>query len=244
MYPGGLIRQARWDRATPMTRSGLLAIALVALGPGVAHAQAVPEVGDAGSLPATAQAIPGGVGPVPRTLDTHDQEDLYGVCLAGGETFSASTLGSEIADTQLFLFDATGRGLYANDDSANSLQAVLPAGISLTPQQSGVYYLGISSFDADPVSAAGPIFGGEVFIDDVRYFVPAPPGGDAPVSDWTLLGTYTGGYQIQKTGTRAGCRPTRKEECKKGRWRNFGSMFKNQGQCVAFVEHAPKPPKR
>jgi hypothetical protein len=227
-----------------MTRTGLLALALVALVPGVAHAQAATEVGDAGSLPATAQAFLGPVDSITGTLDTLDQEDLYGVCLAGGRTFSASTLGSEIADTQLFLFDAIGRGVYANDDSANSLQAVLPAGISLTPQQSGVYYLGISSFDADPVSAAGPIFGGEVFIDDVRYFVPAPPGGDAPVSDWTLFGTYTGGYQIQMTGTTVGCRPTRKEECKQGRWRNFGSMFKNQGQCVAFVEHALKPPTR
>jgi hypothetical protein len=222
----------------------LLALALVALVPGVAHAQAVTEVGDAGSLPATAQVIPGPVDSITGTLDTLDQEDLYRVCLAGGQTFSASTLGSEIADTQLFLFDATGRGLYANDDSANALQAVLPAGISLTPQQGGVHYLGVSSFDADPVSAAGPIFGGEVFIDDVRYFVPAPPGGDAPVSDWTLLGTYTGGYQIQLTGTTAGCRPTRKEECKKGGWRNFGSMFNNQGQCVAFVEHGPKARKR
>jgi hypothetical protein len=227
-----------------MTRTGLLALALVALVPGVAQAQAVTEVGDAGSLPATAQAIPGQVDSITGTLDTLDQEDLYGICLAGGQTFSASTLGSDIADTQLFLFDAAGRGLYANDDSADSLQAVLPAGISLTPQQGGVYYLGISSFDADPVSAAGPIFGDEVFIDDVRYFVPAPPGGDAPVSDWTLMGTYIGGYRIELTGTTAGCRPTRKQECKNGGWRNFGSMFRNQGGCVALVEHGPAPPKR
>jgi hypothetical protein len=227
-----------------MRWTSLLALALVALVPAVAHAQAVTEVGDAGSLPATAQVIPGPLDSITGTLDTLDQEDLYRVCLAGGQTFSASTLGSEIADTQLFLFDATGRGLYANDDSANSLQAVLPAGISLTRQQGGVHYLGVSSFDADPVSAAGPIFGGEVFIDDVRYFVPAPPGGDGPVSDWTVLGTYTGGYQIQLTGTTAGCRPTRKEECKNGGWRNFGSMFKNQGQCAAFVEHGPKSPKQ
>ena len=227
-----------------MTRTGLLALALVALVPGVAQAQAVTEVGDAGSLPATAQAIPGQVDSITGRLDTLDQEDLYGICLAGGQTFSASTLGSDIADTQLFLFDAAGRGLYANDDSADSLQAVLPAGISLTPEQGGVYYLGISSFDADPVSAAGPIFGGEVLIDDVRYFVPAPPGGDAPVSDWTLMGTYIGGYRIELTGTTTGCRPTRKVECKNGGWRNFGSMFRNQGGCVALVEHGPTAPKR
>jgi hypothetical protein len=30
--------------------------------------------------------------------------------------------------------------------------------------------------------------------------------------------------------------PTNKEQCKKGGWRNF-PQFKNQGQCVAFVNH-------
>jgi hypothetical protein len=29
--------------------------------------------------------------------------------------------------------------------------------------------------------------------------------------------------------------PTSKEQCKNGGWRNFGTMFKNQGQCMAFV---------
>jgi hypothetical protein len=31
--------------------------------------------------------------------------------------------------------------------------------------------------------------------------------------------------------------PTSKEQCKKGGWKNFGTTFKNQGQCVSFVEH-------
>jgi len=29
--------------------------------------------------------------------------------------------------------------------------------------------------------------------------------------------------------------PTNKDQCKKGGWRQFG--FKNQGQCIAFVNH-------
>jgi hypothetical protein len=32
--------------------------------------------------------------------------------------------------------------------------------------------------------------------------------------------------------------PTSKEQCKKGGWRNF-PQFKNQGQCIAFVERGP-----
>jgi hypothetical protein len=33
--------------------------------------------------------------------------------------------------------------------------------------------------------------------------------------------------------------PTSKEQCKHGGWAQFG--FKNQGQCVAFVQRGPKP---
>jgi hypothetical protein len=32
--------------------------------------------------------------------------------------------------------------------------------------------------------------------------------------------------------------PASKEECKHGGWRNF-PQFKNQGQCIAFVNHGP-----
>jgi hypothetical protein len=31
--------------------------------------------------------------------------------------------------------------------------------------------------------------------------------------------------------------PTRVSQCKHGGWKNFSPMFKNQGQCVAFVNH-------
>jgi hypothetical protein len=35
--------------------------------------------------------------------------------------------------------------------------------------------------------------------------------------------------------------PASKGQCKKGGWRDFGGMFKNQGQCVAFVQRGPQP---
>jgi hypothetical protein len=35
--------------------------------------------------------------------------------------------------------------------------------------------------------------------------------------------------------------PISKEQCKHGGWRDFGEMFKNQGQCVSFVQRGPKP---
>jgi hypothetical protein len=198
----------------------------------------VNENGDAGSLLSTAQAIPGPVDEISGSLATLDQEDLYRVCLAGGQTFSATTVGSEIADTQLFLFDSTGHGVFGNDDNATSLQSTMPAGISLAPTQSGIYYLGVSSFDDDPLSAAGPIFDDFVLIDDVKYQVPSPRGGDEPLSDWSFMGTYAGGYRVQLTGTTSGCAPASKADCKRGGWQQFAT-FKNQGQCVASVSHAP-----
>jgi hypothetical protein len=35
--------------------------------------------------------------------------------------------------------------------------------------------------------------------------------------------------------------PISRDECKNGGWRNFGDTFKNQGQCVAFVQRGPEP---
>ncbi len=34
--------------------------------------------------------------------------------------------------------------------------------------------------------------------------------------------------------------PSSKDQCKNGGWRNYGTTFKNQGQCVAFVQRGPK----
>ena len=40
--------------------------------------------------------------------------------------------------------------------------------------------------------------------------------------------------------------PTSTDDCKKDGWRNYGDMFKNQGDCVSFVvtdgENAPDGP--
>lgn len=37
--------------------------------------------------------------------------------------------------------------------------------------------------------------------------------------------------------------PISKDQCKRGGWESFGSTFKNQGQCVAFVERLKGPPR-
>jgi hypothetical protein len=44
---------------------------------------------------------------------------------------------------------------------------------------------------------------------------------------------------VAVTSTPAGL-PTSKDQCKNGGWKNFGTMFKNQGQCVSFVASGGK----
>jgi hypothetical protein len=204
----------------------------------VAAAVTVTESGDAGSLPSTAQVISGSVDVITGNISTGSDEDVYAICLEGGRTFSATTQGSQLLDPQLFLFDASGRGVYGNDDFFG-LQSNLPAGDPLTPTEGGTYYLAISSFRNVPVSQ-----GGEIFRQLSPFFPvqpPTGPGGSSPVSDWNGSGALLpGSYRITMTGT-VPCLPTTTEECKNGGWRDFG-VFKNQGDCVSFVATGGKNP--
>lgn len=154
---------------------------------------------DAGDLPETAQ-VPVGAGAlnsISGTLSGVSDVDMFQVCLPGGGTFSAATVapGSATFDTQLFLFDSAGIGVYMNDDefpSGAPFHSLLPAGHALTPADDGVYYLAVSAFNADPVSAGGAIFPAGAPFDAVNG--PTGAGGAQPVSGWTAherVGVYT-----------------------------------------------------
>jgi hypothetical protein len=216
--------------------SGLGAAMFVFAIPGVAGAVTLTESGDAGPLPETAQQAIGAPDLIVGSLSSDDQ-DVYKICLTGGKTFSAAgqpTGPHDLPDTELFLFDASGRGVYGNDDFGGSRQPQLPAGHPLTPTAGGVYYLAIVSFANRPVGSGAEIFGSPV----LQYFPILPPdlgGGDLPVTGWTGSAYYAGGYRVALTGTRA-CLPTTKEECKNGGWHDFG--FEDEGECIAFVNHA------
>lgn len=126
--------------------------------------------GDAGSLISTAakantrpdRAI---LDSITGTLGT--RSDLYQVYL-DGTTFLATTAtvteapdNSDYPDTQLFLFNSAGVGLYSNDDtSANDPGRYNPGSnrstIRLsTPPPAGIYYLAVSAYDWDPVGSGG-----------------------------------------------------------------------------------------
>jgi hypothetical protein len=119
--------------------------------------------------------------------------DLYQIYIAGN-TFSADTRGDvsghALNDTQLFLFDSSGRGVFANDDeSFDSLRSHL----SLGELGAGVYYLGISAYGYNPVNKDGSVF------DDQGV-----PVGLDPLKAWVLtkprFKTDYGTYSIALTG--------------------------------------------
>ena len=178
-----------------------ISICLTALCAGAARDRARGHRGgDAGDLPGTAQDLSGApVDAIDGSIATGADQDLYRVCLEGGGTFSATTVGGTKLDTQLFLFDAAGLGVYGNDDSQATRQSTLPALHELTPTAPGVYLLAITPYNRDPDSAAGAIFGSGGVL--------APDGPGVRAAD--RLGGRVGvpgDYRIGLTGT-AGCAP-------------------------------------
>ena len=159
------------------------------------------ESGDTGELPAQAQVIDSGaLTEITGTLEGDDDVDLYAFCLEGNGTFSAAISAGEFEETELFLFDAGGRGVYFSDDLSDSdYRSSLPANHPLTPTQPGLYYLAISSFNNDPSSSSGEIFPNEPYTE---VHGPTGPGGSDPLSGWSAVGDELGGpYAIQITGT-------------------------------------------
>lgn len=175
--------------------------ALVVLAASVAAAGTWTETGDAGDLPGTAQ-VPSGSGAltaISGAVSVSADANMYKLCLTGGGTFSATTVGTgTLGDTQLFLFNAGGFGVEANDDAGSfTILSTLPAG-GLSPAAPGAYYLAVSRFNRDPVSAGGLIFPNTPF---TGVKGPTGPGGGSPISGWS--GTSgTGAYTVALTGAR------------------------------------------
>ncbi|XHX76724.1 MAG: DVUA0089 family protein [Stenomitos frigidus ULC029] len=185
------------------------------------HAQAVTfsQVGDTGQTLDTAQDIPGGTLPldaITGTLSGPNVINLFRIMLAGGQTFSATTINANtlielpvdqqlgspttlLPDPQLFLFDAAGRGIYGNDDSFGTAQASLTSG-GFSPTSPGTYFLAIASSGYSPVSAGGSIFGEA---DASGILAALGAGAASPLTGFTGEGTAGGDYQITFTGVTA-----------------------------------------
>jgi hypothetical protein len=142
-----------------------LTLALLA---GSAQAASYTETIDAGdTLPIAAIASPGAgataLSDIFGTIDTINDADLYRIYIADPTAFSATTNTATYglypdADTALFLFDAAGHAIAANDDdpSGQTYNATLPVGNSLyVGLSAGYYYLGVSDSTNEPTNG-GP----------------------------------------------------------------------------------------
>lgn len=175
-------------------------------------ADVVTEFGDAGDRLDTAQITIGvnDLTAITGALENGADADMYLIRIFDVNLFSATTNGpGTLYDSQLFLFDAGGLGICANDDISNpspyNPHSILAAGSPLNPKTPGLYYLAVSGWDHDPHSA-----GGAMFVDDSQYTgtaAPAGPGGALPLTGWDGPGDLNGAlgnYTILLTGASYG----------------------------------------
>ena len=81
--------------------------------------------------------------------------------------------------------------------------------------------------------------------DIIRVLLPVGTSARAPTDCSPLVGGVTDPLLNGRAVVfDAPLLPTSKAQCKNGGWRNFGTMFKNQGQCVAFVRQQARQQPR
>lgn len=177
----------------------------------------------AGALPGNAEDLTGVyateiTGSIPDTTDPL-AVNMFAIDIPVPADFSAITIGSPfgITDTELFLFDSNGVGVYANDDiSGSNTLACLPSVVAnpcptaqppgIGPLTPGIYYLAITRSSNMPVSDLGEIF---TILNSTDVVGPDPTmGGTDPIIGWdggafTSSDTDLVNYDILPTGVTA-----------------------------------------
>jgi hypothetical protein len=164
---------------------GLLGLAVSTLG-SVALAAPVPESGDAGDLPTSAQVLGdvGSISSISGRIASSLDVDMFQLSLASPATLSFLVAGTSTIDSQLFLFNSVGAGLWANDDMGMSLDAQLTV-----PLASGPYYLAVASWDRRPLEGMNlPIFGDTtgILLPPLNPGIVTAWGGTGGIGDYTI----------------------------------------------------------
>lgn len=184
---------------------------LISLGmQGTTHAASFTETTDAGELPGTAQVLTGqptgtALDSLSGSLSSGTDIDMFQIFLNGTTPFSATTASPGVTfDSMLFLFDSTGKGIFANDDKAGD--SLNRAEIPATSLSAGIYYLAITTPYKNPVSAGGFIFPDSTLIS-TSVAGPTGPGGGSPITSWNIDTTPDPdpqNYAIALTGAQFG----------------------------------------
>jgi hypothetical protein len=197
-------------------RAGIF-FAMLVFVPGVAWGSLVIASGAGALLPGAEDLSGVNVTEIQGSLTTDPTSvSLFEIDILNALDFSALTVDAGpfgIPDTELFLFDSSGAGVYFNDDigggdtlsclpsadSANPCPVLAPG---LGPVTAGIYYLGIVR------SADGPLDGvpNEIFSNLLSSDIVGPNSGVGPLAGWDN-GAYTQpnydlrNYDIILTGT-------------------------------------------
>ena len=174
----------------------------------------------AGSLPGTAQDLTGmNVTEITGSIMDQLGVEMFEIDITNAAGFSAMTVNPGafgIPDTELFLFDSSGMGVYGNDDIdggntfsclpsavvSNPCSSSRPGGVG--PMTDGDYFLAITR------SANSPLDGSDnyIFTSVLSTDVVGPNAGTGPIADWDG-GVFTNpdfdlvNFDILLTGTTA-----------------------------------------
>ena len=165
-------------------RYAFAALVLLGLAPlsTTARAQTWNEVGDAGNLVSTAQPTvgSGAITQITGSLPLSDDVDLYCVRLnavppAGTPLVQLTCLATQ--SPNVWLFDAAGNGVFTNETCAFGSKTLLAPNVSMA---TGTYYVGVSYYNRNAVSAGGDIWNPGV----PGQRTPDGPGAAQPLSGW------------------------------------------------------------
>jgi len=182
-----------------MMRRAVVLMAVLALAAPVMAADHWDEQGDAPELiPGQAVNGAGNLATIFGSFTGSNDADLYQILITDADTFSASTVDRCECDTQLFLFDADGLGVVHNDDNVVPGQGFTSLITDQFVVSEGLYYLGISHFDRDPLSPDDDeIWNDQPFRAERQ---PDGPGAPGPLFSWSGSGGGADRYSIALTG--------------------------------------------
>lgn len=160
------------------------------------------EVLDAGDLSFNSQLVTtsGPLNTITGNLSPNsgDGIDLYQISITDPLNFGASTVGGATWDTELYLFDSSGHGVAANDDSGNfaspNHQSRFGGASPISGLLAGTYFLGIGfsgslARDLSNVSLFSSTSGNGT-----------PNGAAAALQNWGTPATPAGSYSIAISG--------------------------------------------
>lgn len=176
-----------------MKQLKLIIAALFLISPFAANADLIAEAGDAGDQVATAQMLPGGTVSISGALGDGGDADLFGFLWDGG-VLSIEVIAAAF-DSQIFLFDASGEIVGANDDGGSGLLSLLDGSLL-----GGGYFLGITRFNNDPLNASGTDIENPLDFGDSTAYQPgicAMSLPDCVLASWRGSPFDGGDYRIE-----------------------------------------------